>query len=197
MTTLGHGPDALLAHGEDILWQGQPGRGIILREVLSRGFFMGAVFTGFSIFWISKARRMAPADEPLFALLFPLAGVPFLLIGLWMLIGRHVWDAWMRAGTHYTLTNRQAYIAKHMLGQRSLETWPLEDIDGVELIDGHPGSVLFQVSMAARMQHGRPAPIKTPFGGTRAPLGFRQIEDPRRVHRLITEAQDRLRAEIS
>lgn len=197
MSTLGHGADALFATGEEILWQGQPGRGIIWSEVLGKQAFMGAILAGFAVFWISGARQSSPGDQPIFALLFPLAGVPFLLLGLWMLIGHRIWDAWLRSGTYYTLTNRQAYISKHVLGRRSLETWPLEALSALKLVDGHPGSVLFEPDQATKIRHARPDPIKPPLGHAKAPIGFRQIEDPRRVYRLITEAQDRLRAETS
>ncbi len=192
VSMLGHGRDGLLASDEEILWQGQPQGRIIWRDALSMQSVMGLAFGGFAIFWIIGARGSSPEDDAVFAFVFPLLGIPFVLIGLWLAVGRLVWDAAMRAGTHYTLTNHHAYIARHMLGRRSLESWPLAEMDGITLDDGHPGSVLFDVSAELRRERMRPNPVRPPFVTKRPVLGFRQIDDPRRVHRLITETQARL-----
>lgn len=192
MTMLGHGHDALFAPGEDILWQGRPGAGLIWADVLERGTFVGAFFTGFSIFWIHGARSSASPDEPLAGLIFPLAGVVFLALGLWLMIGRHLWDIAIRSGTSYTLTSSHAYITRDTFGQRSREAWPLAELSAIHLIDRTPGAVLFDAPPEVRMRHARADRIKPPFSGYKRALGFRQIEDPRRVHRLLSEARDRL-----
>jgi len=191
MSMLRHGADLPFEAGETILWQGQPMGGVIWRDVFQMRTVMGVFFIGFAIFWIIGARSTAPADEPLFRLLFPLLGVPFVLIGIFLTVGQLFWDALLRSGTHYTLTTQNAFIARHLFGRRSLETWPLAEIEEFQLIDGHPGSVLFDVSAGLRLERARPLPVKAPFTFKRPSIGFRQIEDPRRVYRLINETRAR------
>ena len=192
MSMLGHGADGLLAPDEELLWQGQPQARIIWRDALSVRTVIGLVFFGFALFWINGARTQTPAGAPdVFQLLFPLLGVPFVLIGLWLALGRLIWDAALRAGTHYTLTNRNAFISLHMFGRRSLESWPLDEIERVTLVDRHPGSVLFEVSADLRRERAQPMPVKPPLATRRPSLGFREITDPRRVYTLIQENQSR------
>ena len=182
-----------IAAGETILWQGQPASGILWRNLLQKETIIGLVFGGFAIFWIIGARSNVPASAPdVFSLIFPLFGLPFVLIGVWLVIGRLIWDAALRSGTHYTLTDRNAYISRDMLGRRSFESWPLDGIKAMHLDDGHPGSVFFEVSAAVRQEHARPLPVRAPLTFRKPELGFRQIDDPRRVHRLIKETQARM-----
>ena len=191
MSMLGHGADGLLGTDEELLWQGQPHVRIVWRDALSPRTVMGAIFFGFALFWINGARSTAPADAPVFNTLFPLLGVPFILLGLWLAVGHLIWDAALRAGTHYTLTNRNAFISRHMFGRRSLESWPLDEIERVTLVDGHPGSVLFEVSAGLRLERAQPMPVKPPLATRRPRLGFREITDPRRVYTLIQEIKSR------
>jgi len=57
---------------------------------------------------------LTPRDALLipFGLLWAQFGVPFLLIGLLLILGRFLLDAWLRAGTHYALTDRRALIVR-------------------------------------------------------------------------------------
>ena len=192
MSMLSHGADGFLGADEELLWQGRPQSRLIWRDALSARSVMGLVFFGFALFWINGAWTQAPASAPdAFQLLFPLLGVPFVLIGLWLAIGHLIWDAALRAGTHYTLTTRNAFISRHMFGRRSLESWPLDEMERVTLVDGHPGSVLFEVTNGVRAERARPMPVKAPIATRRPTLGFRQIEDPRRVYRLLQEIKAR------
>ena len=65
-------------------------------------------FFGFAVFWLtSVARQGAPG-------FFYLWGVPFVAIGLYMLVGRFFFDAWLRRDLRYAVTDRRIFCC----------TWP-------------------------------------------------------------------------
>ncbi len=169
------GWDGLLDAGEEILWQGQPRRQIEWRALISPLTGMGLIFTGFSAFWISMAASMTQsANTPGAFRFFPLFGVPFFLMGLWMLGGRVLWPAFAAGGTWYTLTNRKIFVARRFLGMKTLKTWQISDLDRILLREGKPGSVLFRLK-------GSTAPT------TR--LGLYRIDDAPQVYTLLRHAQ--------
>lgn len=185
------GWDGILEPGESVLWQGQPQADIIWRNMLSDRLPIGIMFTLFSMAWVGIAASIVAGLEGAFlaALLFPLAGLPFLAIGLYMLAGHLYWDARVRRGTWYTLTDRRAFIATDILGRRKLQSYPLADMDALELIDGSPGDVIF-----GPVTHSRRRPVPGPHKGrnrlvtgSRSHVGFRRIAEPRKVWQMIRD----------
>lgn len=177
----------ILAPDEDILWQGQPRSTIDWSGLFTPLTLMGVFFTGFSLFWIAMAASMtAGSGAPFPFSVFPLFGLPFLAIGLWMLGGRLVLDAWLRGRTWYTLTTQTAFVARNALGKKTLESWPIADMDRIFWEDGNPGSVIFHMKHGAMPVSGR--------NGTRIRfLGFHQIDESQHVYSLMRRARRELR----
>ena len=98
--------DECLLKDEKVLWQGKPKSGIVLRT-------NDIWFIPFSILWASIAfyaeYSILRMEAPLFMLLF---GLPFVVIGLHLTIGRFIVDAMQRKHTIYALTNIGAIIVK-------------------------------------------------------------------------------------
>jgi len=179
--------NGILAPGEEILWQGQPRSTIDWSGLLTPTTLGGVVFTGFSLFWMGMAFAMtAGTGAPFPFNIFPVFGLPFLLVGLWMLGGRLVLDAWMRGRSWYTLTDQTAFIARDVFGRKTLDSWPLRDIERITLEEGTPGSVIFHMS------HGTMR--ATPRNMTRIrALGFHQIDEAQHVYGLMRRARRELR----
>lgn len=97
---------ARLLQGERIVWSGQPAGG--LRFVARDGLLVpfSLLWGGFAVFWES---RVFASNGPPFFLLW---GVPFLLIGLYLVVGRFFVDAWVRARTRYAITNQRILIVR-------------------------------------------------------------------------------------
>jgi hypothetical protein len=93
-----------LGSGEKLLWSGQPRQG--LRLNISDAFVIpfSLVWCGFAIFWETNAIK---GHSPL---LLKLWGVPFVVIGLYMVFGRFFVDARARARTYYGVTNQRLII---------------------------------------------------------------------------------------
>jgi hypothetical protein len=95
-----------LLNGEKIIWWGQPARGLLFtgRDWLLIPFSL--LWGGFAIFWETRA---IGANAPLFMKLW---GIPFVLIGLYLIAGRFLLDAWIRRGICYAVTDRRVLILR-------------------------------------------------------------------------------------
>ena len=195
MTNPPPGWEGILADGEEILWQGRPQTGILWRDLISPVSVMGVFFTGFAIFWVTLAAMMVPAGDAVFRF-FPLFGLPFVAVGLYLIIGRIFWDAYIRRRTWYTLSNRNAYIATTGIFGRALKPFDLREMNALALDDGTPGTVWFHAQAYTRQS------LRTAGGGqggrrrhtTVTRTGFRRIPDARRVFRLLSDARDAAKA---
>jgi hypothetical protein len=179
--------NGILGPDEEILWQGQPRSTIDWSGLLNPITLMGVFFTGFSLFWIAMAISLtAGSGAPFPFNVFPLFGLPFLAIGLWMMGGRLVLDAWLRGHTWYTLTNQTAFVARNALGRKTLESWPIADMDRIVWEDGSPGSVIFHMKHSS-MPVSRRNATRIRF------LGFHQIDEAQQVYGLMRRARRELR----
>ncbi|WP_375463556.1 PH domain-containing protein [uncultured Methylobacterium sp.] len=95
-----------LLRDEAVAWWGRPVQG--LRLTARDGFLIpfSCLWGGFAIFWeVSVLRGAGPS-------FFALFGIPFVLIGLFLIFGRFLVDAWLRQHTIYALTDRRVLIAR-------------------------------------------------------------------------------------
>jgi hypothetical protein len=108
LTTGSAGPFAeRLLREEKVIWRGRPQQGLMLTSRDATLIPVSLVWGGFMVFWESSVLRNP--NSPTFMALF---GGLFLLIGLFLTIGRFFVDAWIRAGVLYALTNRRILILR-------------------------------------------------------------------------------------
>ena len=89
---------------ERLLWSGRPRQGIYLRPLDLLMIPFSLIWGGFAIFWeYSVIHSHAP-------LLFRVWGIPFVLAGAYILLGRFIIDSGLRARTFYGLTNDRVLI---------------------------------------------------------------------------------------
>lgn len=171
-----------LSSGEKLLWSGQPLTGIRLRK--QDGFMIpfSLLWGGFAIFWESSVIH---SHGPFFARLW---GVPFVLLGLYLIFGRFFVDAKQREKTFYGLTSERIIIVSGIFSRnvRSLNLKTLSEINISEKSDG-TGSIFF----------GPTYPFTTRWSGggwpgtnNYAPPAFDLIEHVKETYELIRRTQN-------
>jgi hypothetical protein len=152
---------------------GQPAQGLLFT---SKDWFMvpfSLMFLGFSVFWESMV--MAAPNSPTFMRLW---GVPFMLVGLYLFVGRFVMDAWVRRGITYAVTDKRVLIQRAAPFAK-FTAMTFDQLPSVNLIErgGGRGAIRFGQEQAAWSNRGysgwSPAFDPTPQ--------FIAIEDVRRV----------------
>jgi hypothetical protein len=174
-----------LLPGERIVWTGRPQQGIMFtgRDGLLIPFSL--MWGGFAIFWeagvLSIPAHGATANPA--ALIFPLWGVPFVLIGLYMIIGRFFHDAWIRSRTRYALTDRRALILQ---GSR-LTTVDLRRIGTVDFKGRRRGTIVFGADQTFAFGQRQGFGLWLP--STATPPRFLGIENAQAVFNMVETAR--------
>ena len=171
-----------LAPDERLLWPGKPRQGLVLRASDAVMVPFSLLWGGFAIFWEAMALTMAfsgeePTPMPV-AIILPLFGVPFVVVGLYLIFGRFFVDARIRARTFYGATDQRIIIVSGLFSRKvkSLNLRTLTDVSLTEKSDG-TGTITF----------GPSHPFAWCFGGMhrpgtpQAPPSFEMIPDARTV----------------
>lgn len=179
-----------IGRDEQLLWSGQPRQGVAFR---SSDIFMipfSLMWGGFAIFWEAMALFMTfkvPKDGPgAAALIFPLFGLPFVLMGLYMIFGRFIVDARRRANTHYGVTNQRIILITGLTGRqvKSLNLRTLSDVSLSEKPD-QTGTITFGPTSPFAGWYGN---LSWPGMAQTAPA-FEMIPEAKKVYDLIRESQ--------
>jgi len=134
-----------LLEGERILWSGRPQQGLILT---SRDWFLipfSLLWGGFTVFW-----ELSVLSQPRAPAFFPLFGGAFVLLGIYLVFGRFLIDAWIRRGIRYALTNRRILIVRSGL-RSNVVSVNLDRLSSTRLSEGSGGR--------GTIQFGDPVPI--------------------------------------
>lgn len=171
------GWDGILDSDERILWQGRPDQAFHTKPGNLFQVVFGMFFTGFALFWISKASEMNSG--------FSAFGLIFVAAGVYMVFNAILGETLKRRQTHYTLTNRRAFIARNSpFKGKSLKSYPIEPDTVVEFQAGPPDTIIF-ASETHRSDKGRTYTV---------PIGFERIEGGTEVLRHIRAIQTKTTA---
>jgi hypothetical protein len=159
-----------LQQGEHIEWIGQPYPGRY-----ARGFAKIVLFalpwTAFSLFWIAAAAGFRIPDFREGFDFFPLFGLPFLLIGITMLL-RPLREYFKAHRIVYAVTNRRALILQ--LGKsKKITGYSIDEIGQVTRIENAEGigDLYFSVN----------SPVMINRTGRFRRIGFRAIAQPKQA----------------
>lgn len=181
-----------LAHGEQLLWVGQPRPSRFARMTIPIVLF-GIPWTGFAIFWTTMAswglwgnaggaQNVGPGF--LFSICFPLFGLPFILIGLGML-SSPFWARRRAKRTCYAVTNRRAILlaagAFRGVEVRSYRPADLTKMFRRENADGS-GDIVFEEITQVRSTRDSSSTTRT------QERGFLGIENVREIEELLRKA---------
>ena len=168
---------------EKLLWAGQPRQGLLLRSSDALLIPFSLVWAGFAVFWEASVVR---TGAPFF---FKLWGVPFVLVGIYIVLGRFFVDARQRRHTVYGVTNQRIVIVAGLFG-RSVQSLALNMLPGLSLDEraSGQGTISFGAGLGTAWLQGTGWPTGR---GRYAPPCFDSIADARRVYELIRRAQQK------
>jgi hypothetical protein len=127
-----------LSSGEHVLWSGQPRQGVVVRGSDAFMIPFSLLWGGFAVFWeISVTNSNAPA-------FFALWGIPFVLIGVYMIVGRFFVEAKQRANTFYAVTDERVLIISGIL-KHNVKSLNLRTLSELSLTEGkgNEGTISF------------------------------------------------------
>jgi hypothetical protein len=142
---------------------------------------------GFAFFWEFSVLRVShKADNPT-AEIFPLFGVPFVLVGLYVIFGRFIFDAYARSRTRYGVSSDRIIILSGVFTQQT-KSLQLRTLSDVSLTEGNNGvgTITFGPSgfNGGLFQGG-----SWPNSRGAASPAFDMIEGAKEVYDLIRSAQ--------
>ena len=179
-------PETLLSEqlfpDERLIWSGQPVAGLRLRG--SDWFLIpfSIFWTAFSLIWMGGAYFTGAP------IIFCLWGVPFVLIGLFLLVGRFFADARARARTCYGVTSERILILGGLFNRqiKSLLLQSLTDVTLNERKDGI-GTITFGPTWFINSQDASGTPQSFPKFDLipNAREVFRTIQEPQKAARVV------------
>lgn len=176
-----------LDSGERLIWAGSPRQGTVFK---SSDIFMipfSLLWGGFAIFWEVMALQIPSNKAGTVGIFFPLFGIPFVLIGLYIIFGRFIYDSKKRSKTFYGLTNHRAIIVSGLFGKsvKSLNLKTMSDVSLSENANGYGTIVFGQENQMMSMFMGGGFPG---MGGSSTPK-FELIENAKQVYNQLREQQ--------
>ncbi len=181
-----------LAPGERLLWAGQPKASTIFHK--EDGFLIpfSLMWGGFAIFWEASAAglwgntpRPHPHPAPFFFLLW---GVPFVLIGQYLIWGRFFYAAWKKKRTHYGVTDRRVIVVQN--GRtRQMSSAYIDTLPALVKEVGKDGSGTLRFTQA--MPQGRNGGASWNAMAVGAIPTFVDIDDLDAVYRLISDLREK------
>ena len=166
-----------LQPGEKLLWTGKPYHGLIFRKP-------DIFLVPFSMLWISGIVSweisVFNSDASFFFLLF---GVPPILFGLYLMIGRFIYDSKKRTKTVYGLTNERALILSGLFTQslRSINLKAAQEV-WLKLKSDGRGTIMFGGNNWSSMYFWNPLWL---YGNPVIYPSFEMIDNVIEVYQLV------------
>lgn len=165
---------------EDVIYLGRPGPISWVRSWLGI-FLFGIPFLGFALFWEKTALQTG-------SVIFPLFGLPFIIVGLGMTISP-LWQWLIAKRAIYAITDKRAIILR-TFPWRKVHSFFAADLGYIErkwMGIGGSGTVIF----ALRKSNG---PMRVPSGPD---WGFYGIDHPRKVERDLMNLKNSVECDVS
>jgi len=116
---------------EVLLWSGKPKGGIVFRLPDLFLIPFSLAWTGVAIYWVVLATKGS--------VIFSLFGIPLVVIGLMLSIGRFFMDAKLRDNTVYGITEERIIIKRGVFKEKSVSV-RIKSLTHVQMIEKRDGS---------------------------------------------------------
>jgi hypothetical protein len=114
-----------LLPSESLLWTGQPLRPVIFHTSDWFAIPFSVMWGGFAIFWEwgASGRANHTSDGLGTTMFFSLWGIPFVLMGQYMIWGRFLYTAWKKTRTFYAVTNKRVIVLNTMRARKVTDSF--------------------------------------------------------------------------
>lgn len=183
-----------LLAGESLLWSGQPQPRILLHKQDWYAIPFSLLWGGFALFWEWAATGHFGSRSNSLTGFFALWGLPFVLIGQYMIWGRFLYTAWRKTRTFYGLTNRRVLVVNTGMTRKVTDAF-LANLTSVSIATRADGSGTIEFAP-------EPQPEWNGLFGARryrsmqmdidlSRLAFYDVEDARNVYQIIQAQRQR------
>ena len=187
-----------LGSGESLLWSGQPQGKVIFHRQDWFGIPFSLMWGGFAIFWemgVTGLWGNSGSSHPAPGF-FVLWGIPFVVIGQYLIWGRFLYAGWKKTRTYYGVTDKRVLVLNAGTSRRVTDAY-FSNIDSVSLTtrsDGI-GTIEFGPETDPQSSWGFSSRSRrgNQFGIDLSRLAFFDIDDARSVYQLIQSQRERSR----
>jgi hypothetical protein len=172
-----------LMSGESILWAGQPQGSVIFHKEDSFLIPFSLLWGGFAIFGEASVAGLSRNHSNSPASLFILWGIPFVVIGQYLIWGRFVYAGWLKRRTYYAVTNRRVLVIQNGW-KRQIAAAYIDSLPSVIKEGGSSGIGILRFGPSRRWNALSVADQPT----------FVDINDVDTVYRLVSDLRERSRA---
>ncbi len=173
-----------LLTGERILWSGRPKQGFVLSSRDAMLIPFSLMWGGFAIFWNYGVWTMGDGESDGPGIFFKLWGLPFLVAGLYFIIGRFLHDMAIRKALIYAVTDQRVLVLRGSQSPK-LTSLDIHRLPRLELSEHRDdtGTIAFESSpvLSAYAMNGFGWWVPT-LGGK---VQFYRIASPRAAYELI------------
>jgi hypothetical protein len=180
-----------LNSGESLLWAGRPNFRVIFHSDDWYLVPFSLLWGGFAIFWEAGVLGYWETgnrghDAPGF---FVLWGIPFIVMGQYMIWGRFFYDAWLKRRTYYGLTTRRVLVLQESWSRKTSSIY----VDAIPTItrDGErTGTIWFGPRSTVFSGRKRGTQSMSRFHVGDVPV-FADIDDVDAVYQMVTDLRDK------
>jgi hypothetical protein len=183
-----------LSSGESFAWAGQPSRKVVFHSQDWAMIPFGLLWGGFSMFWEASVlgfqvpvhtKSANPATW-----FMALWGIPFVLIGQYLIWGRFLYNSWKKGRIFYAVTNKRVMVVNRGRSRKVIAAF-LQQLPAIEKSvrrDGI-GTITFGI---VPMISGRNTNMAAWDGGLSSTVPtFVDVEDAEGVYRIVSDLREK------
>lgn len=146
-----------LLPGEEILWDGQPRLNRQFSASSIGVSVFGIIWLSFSLFWTITAFTLTRGETGFFGILFPMFGLPFVAIGVFMVFFAPAKQRIKNRATYYYVTNKRVMINIDTQKSPTLNSMFYKDIRGLQIIQNrdNTGNIVFSPMLGSASTYNR------------------------------------------
>ena len=172
-----------LGEEEQLLWSGKPKTGLLFKQsdffqAPFAAIWLYIVVTGFIV---RQEGDLGSAIDPI--------SILFVCVGLYLLIGRFIYEAIQRYYSYYALTNQRIMVNSGITSSELRSTW-LNSIVGIKINERRSGEGSLTFETVGNLANNSVANLFSRKSTDQdGPLSFEKIAEVRQVYDLVTKLQ--------